>query len=159
MDVNEWFMHPLRVRYQETDKMAVVYHTNYITWFEIGRTEWIRHAGLSYREIEERGLLLPVVHLEASYLQPAQYDDLVTICTRVTEFTKVRLRFEYRVVLGDRTEGGAIRTSQEEPEGKLLAKGGTLHGWINSDWKVVGLDRAAPDVYELLRRTAEGEAK
>jgi acyl-CoA thioester hydrolase len=152
-------MHPVRVRYQETDKMAVVYHTNYITWFEIGRTEWIRQAGLSYKEIEDRGLLLPVVHLEASYLQPAKYDDWVTIFTRVSEISKVRLRFDYRVVLGDFTQAGAAFAEDGEPEGKLLAKGSTLHGWINDDWKVVALDRKAPDIYELLRRRAQGEAE
>lgn len=138
--------------------MAVVYHTNYINWFEIGRTEWIRHSGLAYRAIEESGLLLPVVNLEASYVQPARYDDEVTVYTRVTEFTKVRIRFEYQVLLGDQTEGGRTVECAEIPNGKLLAKGATLHGWINADWKVVALDRAAPDIYERIRKAVSGEA-
>lgn len=159
--MNAWYMHPLRVRYGETDKMAVVYHTNYVTWFEIGRTSWIRNAGLSYREIEERGLLLPVVNLEASFIQPARYDDEVTVYTRVIEFTKVRIKFEYQVLLGDQTNGGTTVTCTDETPagGKLLAKGTSLHGWIDSDWKVVALNRAAPDVYELLRKLSSGEAE
>ncbi|MBB6732628.1 acyl-CoA thioesterase [Cohnella zeiphila] len=154
--MGDWFLFPLRVRYQETDKMAVVYHTNYITWFEIGRTEWIRQAGFSYRDIEERGLLLPVVNVEASYAQPARYDDWVTVCTRVAQLSKVRIQFEYRVV---RKEEAGIETpapsySSELPEGTLLASGSTTHGWINEKWKVVGLDRAAPDIYDVLRSRA-----
>ncbi|MBP1976302.1 thioesterase family protein [Cohnella thailandensis] len=151
--MSQWFMHPIRVRYQETDKMAVVYHTNYINWFEIGRTEWIRQAGVSFRDIEEKGLMLPVVHLEASYLKPAKYDDWITVCTRVTEFSKVRLRFEYKVLLGDVTSEG--RVTGEAPEAPLLTSGSSLHGWINSDWKVVGIDKKAPELYELLKKLAE----
>ncbi|CAM3879907.1 thioesterase family protein [Cohnella lubricantis] len=157
--MSAWFKHSLRVRYGETDRMAVVYHTNYINWFEIGRTEWIRHTGLAYRAIEERGLLLPVVNLECSYIQPARYDDVVTVFTRVTEFTKVRIRFEYQVLLGDYTDGGAEAECAEVPEGKVLARGASLHGWINNNWKVVALDRTAPEIYELIKRTIGGEAK
>lgn len=157
--MSAWFMHSLRVRYGETDRMAVVYHTNYINWFEIGRTEWIRHSGLAYRSIEESGLLLPVVNLECSYVQPARYDDVVTVFTRVTEFTKVRIRFEYQVLLGDYTNGGQTAECADVPEGKLLAKGTSLHGWINADWKVVALDRTAPDIYERIQRVIGGEAK
>lgn len=160
--MGDWFLHALRVRYQETDRMKVVYHTNYVTWFEIGRTEWIRQAGIAYRDIEEKGLLLPVVRLEANFHQPASYDDWVTVCTRVTEMTKVRLRFEYRIMLGDLTQNGQIRHADPAPEGKLLASGGTLHGWVNGDWKPARLDREAPEVYatlvELAKKTgANGE--
>jgi len=148
----EWFWWPLRARYQETDKMAVVYHTNYITWFEIGRTEWIRQIGLSYKDIEDRGLLLPVVQVEASYAQPARYDDWVFVCTRVAELTKVRIRFEYRVVRPEPAGEPLVPAfAPDLPAGTLLASGSTTHGWINTEWKVVGLDRKAPDVYELLR--------
>ncbi|RUS44540.1 thioesterase family protein [Cohnella sp. AR92] len=151
--MSKWFMHPIRVRYQETDKMAVVYHANYINWFEIGRTEWIRQTGLSFRDIEEKGLMFPVVHLEASYLKPAKYDDWITICVRVTEFTKVRLRFEYKVLLGDHALEGTLR--EELPEATLLTSGSSLHGWINADWKVVALDKKAPELYALLKGLLE----
>lgn len=58
LSASTWVLHPLRVRYQETDQMGVVFHGNYVTWFEIGRTEWIRNAGYDYKTIEEQGLLL-----------------------------------------------------------------------------------------------------
>ena len=80
-----WHLHPLRVRYQETDQMGVVYYANYLTWFEIGRTEFVRHFGTTYREIEAKGLLLPVVDAECSYLSPARYDDRVAVCTTIAE--------------------------------------------------------------------------
>jgi len=159
--MGQWFLHALRVRYQETDRMQVVYHTNYVNWFEIGRTEWIRQAGYAYRDIEEKGLLLPVVHLEANFHRPASYDDWVTVCTRATELTKVRLRFEYRIMLGDLTRNGQVRLADKQPEGLLLASGSTLHGWVNREWKPARLDREAPDVYatliELAGNSASGE--
>ena len=75
----------LRVRYAETDQMAVVYHSNYIIWFEVGRTEMLRQLGLSYREMEEDGMVLPVVEVKCRYKHPARYDDEITIRTWVAQ--------------------------------------------------------------------------
>jgi acyl-CoA thioester hydrolase len=145
-----WFLHPLRVRYQETDQMGVVYHVNYLNWFEIGRTEWVRHAGIDYKEMEAHGLLLPVLDVQASFRKPAFYDDWITVCTRVSEMTSVRVRFESRVVSGNMTEIEGGRYEGEEPPGVLLVRGGTNHTWVNRDWKPVRLEREAPDWYEKL---------
>ncbi|MXO78345.1 YbgC/FadM family acyl-CoA thioesterase, partial [Paenibacillus sp. OT2-17] len=79
-----WYGASLRVRYQESDQMGVVYHANYLNWFEIGRTEMIRQAGFNYRSMEERGVLLPVIEINAKYASPARYDDLITIYTAIT---------------------------------------------------------------------------
>jgi acyl-CoA thioester hydrolase len=92
-----WRLYPIRVRYQETDQMGVVFHGNYVTWFEIGRTEWIRAAGYDYKSIESKGLLLPVIDLACSYISPARYDDLVLVCTRIAECTPLRISFESQV--------------------------------------------------------------
>jgi acyl-CoA thioester hydrolase len=150
--VPKWYLHPLRVRYQETDQMGVVYHANYLNWFEIGRTEWVRQAGITYKELEARGLLLPVTDVEASFKQPALYDDWVTICTQVAEMSSVRVRFESRVLSGNVTEALGDSYEGEEPPGLLLVRGGTRHVWVNKEWKPVRFAREAPDWYEQMVR-------
>lgn len=71
----------VRVRYAETDQMGVVYHGNYAQYFEMGRVEWLRNLGVSYRSMEESGIMLPVVSLTMNYKKPARYDDLLTVRT------------------------------------------------------------------------------
>lgn len=73
----------IRVRYAETDQMGVVYYGNYAQYFEVGRVECIRTLGMSYKAMEEEGIILPVVHFECKYLRPAKYDDLLTIETSI----------------------------------------------------------------------------
>jgi len=91
----------VRVRYAETDGMGVVYYANYFVWFEIGRTEWLRETGMSYREIESDGVQLPVIEAHCEYRRPAKYDDDLEIRTRATLLTPVRIRFDYEIVRGD----------------------------------------------------------
>ncbi|KZE79268.1 thioesterase [Paenibacillus elgii] len=127
----------LRVRYQETDQMGVVYHANYLNWFEVGRTEMIRELGLPYQALETRGLLLPVIEADLKFRSPARYDDLVTINTEIVELTSLRIRFAYEIKRGE----------------ELLVTGGTQHVWLNQDWKPVRIDRDVPDLYALLAKT------
>jgi acyl-CoA thioester hydrolase len=87
----------LRVRYAETDRMGVVYYANYFVWFEVGRTEWLRDTGWSYREMERDGVSLPVIEAHCEYRQPARYDDDVEIRTRAALLTPVRIRFDYEL--------------------------------------------------------------
>lgn len=75
----------VRVRYAETDKMQVVYHGNYVEYFEVGRVEAIRTLGISYREMEEAGVIMPVIEWQARFLRPARYDDLLTVRTTLRE--------------------------------------------------------------------------
>ncbi|MFS8514548.1 MAG: YbgC/FadM family acyl-CoA thioesterase, partial [Planifilum fulgidum] len=75
----------VRVRYKETDQMGVVHHTNYIVWFEVGRTDLLRQLGLSYRDLETRGILLPVVDLSCRYAEAARYDDEIRVLTRIAD--------------------------------------------------------------------------
>ncbi|TVX97998.1 acyl-CoA thioesterase [Cohnella terricola] len=153
--MGQWFLHPLRVRYQETDQMGVVYHANYLNWFEIGRTEWVRQAGIAYKDMEARGLLLPVTDVEASFKQPASYDEWVTVCTRVAEMTSVRVRFESRVIDGNLTEQFGSSYAGEEPPGTVLVKGGTRHVWVNKEWKPVRFAKEAPDWYDKMLKLVE----
>jgi acyl-CoA thioester hydrolase len=93
----------VRVRYAETDCMGVVYYANYFVWFEIGRTDWLRDTGHSYRAMENEGVQLPVIEAHCEYRRAARYDDELEIRTRATLLTPVRIRFDYEIVRGDET--------------------------------------------------------
>jgi acyl-CoA thioester hydrolase len=107
----------VQVRYAETDKMGVVYYANYLVWFEIGRTDLLRHAGWSYRDMESDGFGLPVVEAHCEYRQSARYDDELEIVTRGTLLSPVRVQFNYEVV--------------RVVDGVLLASGYTVHATLN----------------------------
>jgi acyl-CoA thioester hydrolase len=94
----------IRVRYAETDRMGVVYYANFLVWFEVGRAEWLRTTGWSYREMEHDGVSLPVIEVHCEYRHPVRYDDEVDIRTRATRLSPIRIRFDYEVVrVGDET--------------------------------------------------------
>jgi acyl-CoA thioester hydrolase len=87
----------VRVRYSETDQMGVVYHGNYIPYFEIGRVEWLRNKGISYKIMEERGVALPIVSMNINYKKSARYDELLTISTTFKSQTTVKVEFECEI--------------------------------------------------------------
>ena len=87
----------VRVRYAETDQMGVVYHGNYAQYFEMGRVEWLRNLGLSYKFMEENGIMLPVVNLTLNYKKPARYDDLLTVTTIFKKQESVKIEFDYEI--------------------------------------------------------------
>lgn len=87
----------LRIRYAETDKMGYVYYGNYATFYEVARTEMLRSTGISYKELEDIGVMLPVTDLVCKYYQPARYDDLITIKICIKEKPVVRIKFEYEI--------------------------------------------------------------
>jgi acyl-CoA thioester hydrolase len=87
----------LRVRYAETDRMGVVYYAHYLVWCEIGRTDYIRGSGMTYREMEERGITLAVAEANVRYAAPARYDDLVRVETTLSEIGSRTLTFDYRI--------------------------------------------------------------
>ncbi|MFD0870168.1 Acyl-CoA thioester hydrolase YbgC [Chlamydia abortus] len=150
--MNRWHVHSIRVRYEETDQMGVVYHANYLTWFEIGRTEMIRETGFTYRELEANRLLLPLVEASMKFKQPARYDDEVAIYTRMADVTPISIVFESQVrrAEGGEAESGRQADVDDQPEGELLVSGMTKHIWVNPEWKPVRLDRQFPELYERL---------
>jgi acyl-CoA thioester hydrolase len=87
----------VRVRYAETDQMGVVYHGNYAQYFEMGRVEWLRNLGISYKWMEENGVMLPVVSLELNYKKPARYDDILRIKTKLKSQSTVKIEFDYEI--------------------------------------------------------------
>ncbi|GGD74093.1 acyl-CoA thioesterase [Paenibacillus nasutitermitis] len=151
-------MHPLRVRYQESDRMGVVFHANYVNWMEIGRTELIRFFGIPYRTIEEQGMLLPVVDLECRYIAPAKYDDLVVICTAIEEYSPVRLSFRSEIRRISDKETYPPTWQGSELPGELLVRGSTRHVWVNAQMRPSRLDKALPELYKLLEQAADGKA-
>ena len=84
----------VRVRYSETDQMGVVYHGNYVPYFEIGRVEWLRDKGISYKSMEESGIGLPIVNMNITYKKSAVYDELLTVHTVFKSQTSVKLEFD-----------------------------------------------------------------
>ncbi len=87
----------IRVRYGETDQMGYVYYGNYAQYFEVGRVEWLRSLGVSYRSLEESGVMLPVIKLDIDYLKPAKYDDLLTITTTLSKKPMVKIEFDFEI--------------------------------------------------------------
>ncbi len=105
----------IRVRYQETDNMGVVYYANYLVWFEVARTEYLRREELSYRKMEEDGMYLMVASASCQYKSPARYDDVVKVETWIPEIKNSSLKFEYKISLGER----------------LIATGESVHVFTN----------------------------
>jgi len=87
----------IRVRYSETDKMGVVYYANYWVWTEVGRTNLIRECGVRYKEVEDKGYILPVVYVVGKYIKPSYYDDEIIIQSALIETTLTRIRIGYRI--------------------------------------------------------------
>ncbi len=111
----------IRVLYGDTDAMGQAYYGNYLKWFEAGRAEWFRSYGTSYREVEAKGIYLPVVEAHCSYRKPAFYDDILTISTCFKFAGPARLRFDYEILR----------------ETEVLTTGYTVHACVNVDKKVV----------------------
>jgi acyl-CoA thioester hydrolase len=123
----------VRVRYAETDKMGVVYHSNYLVWFEIGRTDWLRETGWTYRSMEEEGIQLPVIEAHCEYRQAARYDDEIDIRTRAKKLSVVRVQFDYEA---------ARRT-----DGVVLATGYTVHATIDRSGRAMRMPDRVKDLF------------
>ena len=88
----------IRIRYGETDRMGYAHHANYPLYFEEGRMELLRSLGLNYKDLEDSGIILPVISIYTKFLSPVYYDDILTIKTIIKEFPRTRLKFNYEVV-------------------------------------------------------------
>jgi acyl-CoA thioester hydrolase len=100
----------LRVRYGETDQMGYCYYGNYAQYFEVGRVEALRELGMSYKSLEDKGIMLPVSHFSVDYKAPAIYDDELTIVTNITELRGPRLKFDYQILKGETIVATATTT-------------------------------------------------
>ena len=128
------FEHKLRVEYHHTDQMGIVHHSNYIKFFEAARTEWLRAAGLTYAEMERRGVMMPIVDVQIRYRQPSYYDEMLSIMTYVDELPMARMTFRYEI---------------RGEDGRDIASGTTTLGFIDS---VTRRPQRAPEwLMEVLR--------
>ncbi len=110
----------IRVRYRETDPMGVVHHANYFTYFELGRTEMLREAGVSYRQMEEEGLLIVVAKAQCRYLRPARYDDVLTVRTTIKRITAAKIEHEYELLRDSQQLAlGQITLAVVDRQGKI----------------------------------------
>lgn len=126
----------IRVSYADTDQMGMVYYGNYLTYFERGRTEWLREYGIAYKDIEANELYFPVMNATCNYHSPAKYDDMITVETKLAELGAAYLVFSYEVKLGER----------------LLVSGSTKHPLVNGSFKPV---RFPKEMRELLEKHIE----
>lgn len=114
--------HRIRVRYCETDRMAIAHHGSYVAWFEEARTEWLRRRGKSYRQMEDEGNLLQIVEFVCRYHKPVDYDDVVAIRVRVAEAGKAAVLLEYE--------------ARRESDGEVCATGATRLACVGKDGKL-----------------------
>lgn len=117
-----------RVIYGDTDQMGVAYYANYLRWFEIGRTEFMRDAGVPYDRAERDGIFFPVTEVQCRYRRPATYDNLLRIETTIEPLSRVALKFHYRIGL--------------EPDGAAIAAGWTKHACLDRERKLTRLPAA-----------------
>ena len=141
--MQDWHETQIRVRYAETDKMGIVHHSNYLIWFEIGRSEFCRARGFSYKEMEERdNALMVVAEAYCRYKSPSYYEDVLTLRTKIAEIRSRSIRFTYEI----------YRPTDQT----LLAEGETLHLVTDENKKV----RTLPEIYKekLLTEVTDANA-
>lgn len=135
---------PIRVRYAETDQMGIVYHANYYVWFEVARGQWMEDRGMSYREMEEADVLVPVVETHCVYRKPAKYDDRLLVEIWLGEVKGIRVHYFYRVI--------------REQDQELLTEGHTVHTFMDRSGKPLNLKRKHPEWWEkFIANIEDGE--
>jgi acyl-CoA thioester hydrolase len=134
MTGKRWHSTDIRVRYKDTDRMGVVYYGNYLTYFEVGRTEYMRELGFPYSKLEEKGYTLAVTETSAKYLSNVGYDSLLTVKTAITGLKRVTMRFDYEVF---------------SEKNILLVTGHTVHACLDPSLKPV---RFPPDVAGMMEK-------
>lgn len=128
----------IRVRYSETDRMGIVYHVNYIEYFELARSEWIRRFWKPYREIEDEGYFLLVIEVGIQYLHPARYDDLLEVRAFPSDWGNSRVEFEYQI--------------DGKSDGKTICTGFSRHCFADRSGKPV---KMPPELKQLLQSNVE----
>lgn len=135
---------PIQVRYQETDMMGVVYHANYLVWFEIGRTAFIEGLGFKYSEIEKEGVVSPVIDANISFKNPVRYGDEAFVKTWVHEYDGLRVTYGYEIV---------------HANGDLAVSGQTKHVIVKKDnFRPVSIRRSFPAWHEAYLQAMEAES-
>lgn len=132
------FVIRIEPRYAETDQMGIIYHANYINWFEVARTKLMEHIGFPYHKVEASGFLFPILRLEVHYKKPAVYGRAVTVDLFLERYTSVRLCYRYEV--------------RDEETEDLLVEGYTDLGATDKTLRVVNLAKAYPEFDQAIKR-------
>lgn len=124
----------IKVRYAETDAMAVVHHANYYIYFEVAREDLIRESGISYKDLEDKGIMMPLIETHCKYIEAAKYDDDLVVESSISELTPVKVRIEYVL--------------RRKSDNIILATGNTLQTFVDSnEFKIVNLKRNNEDIW------------
>lgn len=129
------------VKYNEIDFMGIVHHSRYPKWFEAGRNDFLRRAGLPGSTLNALGLYLPLTDLSCKYKSPVRLGDDITIITSLADASCARLKFEY--------------TISNKTTGKILATGMTTHAWTNKGLKPFNIEKADPEIFSWFKKLAE----
>ena len=139
---------PIAIRYAETDKMGVVYHANYLLYFEDARTKFLEEIGYPYRLIEEAGYMSPVLDMQVSYGEPLRYGDVAVVRTRIVSAKPTKTVYAYEV----------FREGQDMERDKPLCTGRSTHCLVETDtFRPVSMKRATPRLWELYKQVEEPE--
>ncbi|MDP4177487.1 MAG: thioesterase family protein [Bacillota bacterium] len=132
----------VRVRYVETDQMGVVHHSKYYVYFELAREDYIKETGIEYRQMEEEGLMMPLVESQCKYYVGAKYFDELEIETKMLEISAVKVVFEYIV--------------RRKADGELIAKGKTVQAFVDKNtFKVINLKKSNIDLWNKMKKLME----
>jgi acyl-CoA thioester hydrolase len=127
----------MTTRYYETDQMGIIHHSNYYRYFEVARTDYLKNLiGMTYKDIEEQGVRMPLVDNSCKYKTPALYDDELTISTVIREMTVARIVFDYEII--------------RESDGAFIAQGHTTHALTNAENRPINLKKHNPELFERL---------
>lgn len=122
------------VRYAETDQMGIVHHSVYPVWYEVARTDFIKSMGMSYTDIENNGIMMPVVEVKSKYISPAYYEDKLSIEVKIKQLNPVKVEFEYSIF----------------KENICINRGTTLHAWADKNLKLINLKKFNLNIYKLI---------
>lgn len=135
MHINETKIIP---RYSETDQMGVIYHSNYFVWFEVGRTDYLKKSTISYKEMEAKGIILPVIEVNCKYKTSAKYADNLIVKTTIEELSPTRIKFMYEVI--------------REDDNAFIAEGFTEHVFVDREkGRPINILKNHEGIYTLLQ--------
>ena len=125
-----------KVQYYETDKMAIVHHSNYIRWFEEARVDWLEQIGCTMQSIEDEGVLIPVMSVTCNYHSMVRFGDEVAVKIRISKFNGIKIEMEYEI--------------RDVATGELRTTGTSSHCFIDGEGKLISLKKSKPEMYEKL---------
>ncbi len=130
-----------KVQYYETDKMAIVHHSNYIRWFEEARVDWLEQIGCTMQSIEAEGVLIPVMSVTCNYHSMVRFGEEVAVQVKIGKFNGIKIEIEYEI--------------RDVATGELRTTGSSSHCFIDNEGKLISLKKSKPEMYEKLLKGAE----